>query len=175
MVSIGNNFFSPLKTTVTPGDTVRWVWVGGIPHTTTSDVGSAKIWDSGTSSAAGFMFQIQFVSADGPGPFPYKCSIHALTMKDTIFVDAPQVCCSGRVGDANSSGMDEPTIGDISIMIDAKFISSNPTLITCFEEADVNQSGGADPTYDDITIGDISYLTDYLFITGTSLGLFDCF
>ena len=42
------------------------------------------------------------------------------------------------------------------------------------EEADVNQSGGANPTCDDITISDISILIDYLFITGTGLGLADC-
>jgi len=33
-------------------------------------------------------------------------------------------------------------------------------------EGDTNQSGGPDPTCDDITISDISILIDYLFITG---------
>ncbi len=79
-------------------------------------------------------------------------------------------CCSQRVGDANMSGADEPTIGDVSILIDAKFISVDPELLTCMAEADINQSGGADPTFDDVTIGDISYLIDYLFI---SIGLLD--
>jgi hypothetical protein len=83
-------------------------------------------------------------------------------------------CCIGRVGDANDSGEDDPTIGDVSIMIDALFVSSNMSLINCLAEADVNQSGGADPQEEDITIGDISYLIDYLFITGESLGLPDC-
>jgi hypothetical protein len=83
-------------------------------------------------------------------------------------------CCSGRVGDANDSGDDVPTIGDVSNMIDALFVSSNMSLINCLAEADVNQSGGADPLEEDITIGDISYLIDYLFITGESLGLPDC-
>jgi len=41
-------------------------------------------------------------------------------------------------------------------------------------EADLNQSGGADPNCDDLTIGDISILIDYLFITGPELGLADC-
>jgi hypothetical protein len=36
------------------------------------------------------------------------------------------------------------------------------------------QSGGLDPTEADITIGDISTLIDYLFITGPMLGLPDC-
>ncbi|MCD6249657.1 MAG: hypothetical protein J7J98_04915 [candidate division Zixibacteria bacterium] len=84
-------------------------------------------------------------------------------------------CCQGRVGDANGVGGDEPTIGDISVMIDAKFITGAcDGIIGCLKEADINQSGGADPTCNDITIGDISMLIDYLFITGSSLGLADC-
>jgi len=81
-------------------------------------------------------------------------------------------CCVDRVGDANSTGDDEPTIGDISTLIDHLFISQTP--LRCYEEADVNQSGGESPTTTDITIGDISTLIDYLFITGPSLGLADC-
>jgi len=84
-------------------------------------------------------------------------------------------CCTGRVGDANGSGEDEPTIGDLSTMIDAKFISGTCAgIIGCQAEADINQSGGPNPTCDDITIGDISTLIDYLFITGSSLGLLNC-
>jgi len=84
-------------------------------------------------------------------------------------------CCLGRVGDANGLLGDEPTIGDVAVLIDAKFITGTcEGIITCLGEADINQSGGADPTCDDITIGDISILMDYLFITGASLGLPDC-
>jgi len=83
-------------------------------------------------------------------------------------------CCEDRVGDANGVGGDEPTIGDISTMIDALFIDSDPVVIACLAEADVNQSGGADPQPKDITISDISTLIDYLFITGPELGLSEC-
>ncbi len=76
-------------------------------------------------------------------------------------------CCQGRVGDANDSGDDEPTIGDISVQIDALFISGNCQMLTCYYEADINQSGGKYPGCDDITIGDITILIDYLFITGS--------
>jgi hypothetical protein len=76
------------------------------------------------------------------------------------------------VGDANGSGDDIPTIGDISVIIDHLFLSGTP--LGCYSEADMNQSGGANPTSEDITIGDISTLIDYLFITGASLGLADC-
>ena len=81
--------------------------------------------------------------------------------------DVCDTCCVGRVGDANGSGEDEPTISDVAVMIDAKFISGIcDGVVECLSEADINQSGGADPTCDDITIGDISALIDYLFITG---------
>ena len=89
-------------------------------------------------------------------------------------------CCMGRVGDANGTGGDEPTIGDISVMIDAKFITGScissgvGSNIVCLGEADLNLSGGVSPTCDDITIGDISMLIDYLFISGQSLGLSNC-
>jgi PKD repeat protein len=84
-------------------------------------------------------------------------------------------CCVGRVGDANGQGGDEPTISDISILIDTKFITGTcDGIISCLAEADVNQSGGSDPTCDDITISDISTLIDYLFITGSSHGLAEC-
>lgn len=76
-------------------------------------------------------------------------------------------CCAGVVGDANGSGDAQPTIGDVSALIDAKFISGQCVgLIECLAEADINQSATGEPTCDDITIGDISMLIDYLFITG---------
>ncbi|MCD6249843.1 MAG: hypothetical protein J7J98_05910 [candidate division Zixibacteria bacterium] len=81
-------------------------------------------------------------------------------------------CQFCRTGNANGMGGDEPTIGDISTLIDAKFITGTcDGIIQCLEEADVNQSGGSGPTCDDITISDIAMLIDYLFITGPSLGL----
>jgi hypothetical protein len=84
-------------------------------------------------------------------------------------------CCVDRVGDVNGSGGDEPTIGDVSALIDAKFISGICVgSVACLTEADVNQSASGAPTCDDLTIGDISTLIDYLFITGSSLGLPDC-
>ncbi len=84
-------------------------------------------------------------------------------------------CCVGHVGDANGLGGDEPTIGDVSVMIDAKFIAGTcHGILGCLAEGDVNQSGGEGADCDAITIGDISILIDYLFITGPSLGLAEC-
>jgi hypothetical protein len=76
-------------------------------------------------------------------------------------------CCKGVVGDANTNGDADPTIGDITTLVDAKFISNTcDGIIHCVAEADVNQSGGTTADCGDITIGDINMLVDYLFITG---------
>ncbi len=86
-------------------------------------------------------------------------------------------CCIGIVGNANLDPGEQVTIGDISVMIDAKFISGTCVgILECFTEADVNLSGMATPDCDDITIGDISTLIDHLFISGpTVLFLNDCY
>jgi hypothetical protein len=99
-------------------------------------------------------------------------SYNLVTASTSIYSVTFLGCCEGRVGDANGIGGDEPTIGDISALIDLLFISGAP--LECWAEADINQSGGADPQRADITIGDVSILIDYLFITGPTLGLPDC-
>ncbi len=77
-------------------------------------------------------------------------------------------CCIGRVGDANGLAGDEPTIGDVSVLIDAVFISGTcEGIIPCLAEADVNQSGGSNPDCDDISIGDVFIMIDYLFVRGS--------
>jgi hypothetical protein len=82
-------------------------------------------------------------------------------------------CCVGRVGDVNLSGNDEPTIGDVVDIV--LFLEGYLASLPCLEEADINQSGGADPTEDDVTISDVSVLVDYLFITGPwAVTLSDC-
>jgi len=78
-----------------------------------------------------------------------------------VFYDAS--CCQGVTGDVNGEGGDEPTIGDVSSLIDFLFIEG--TVPACLAEADVNQSGGAYPPAEEITIGDISTLIDHLFIS----------
>jgi hypothetical protein len=63
----------------------------------------------------------------------------------------------------------------VCVLLDALFVAMTcEGAIGCFAEADVNQSGGTSPACDDITVSDISWLIDYLFITGPSLGLPDC-
>ncbi|HEX2897853.1 MAG TPA: CHRD domain-containing protein, partial [candidate division Zixibacteria bacterium] len=85
-VNVGNNFFSPANLTVDPGDTVHWTLVAGV-HTATSTPASTKMWDSGLLGGSGY--NLQFVLADGPGPFPYDCSVHGGLMAGSISVNMP--------------------------------------------------------------------------------------
>jgi hypothetical protein len=86
--------------------------------------------------------------------------------------DACLGCCVGRVGDANGQGdyPNEVTLADIMLMVDVLFISNDCTKLVCPDEADVNQSGGANPPQalclDYVALGDIMTLVDFLFITG---------
>ena len=98
-----------------------------------------------------------------------------------LYIEPAPTCCIGRVGDANGQGdyPDEITLGDIMLMVDALFISSDCTKLACPDEADVNQSGGANPPpelcLDYVTLGDIMTLVDFLFITGPETAvLLDC-
>jgi len=82
-IDISNFAFNPLKTTVTPGDTVRWVLQDG-SHQVVSDPASIKTWDSGLLDTPGQSYEIIFTLGDGPNIFPYHCSLHP-SMVDTIF------------------------------------------------------------------------------------------
>jgi plastocyanin len=83
-IHIMGSAFVPLKTKANYGDTIRWINMDGFQHNSVSDVGSPKTWSSGLINTGG-NFQIVINPADGRGPFPYTCTIHA-GMIDTIFV-----------------------------------------------------------------------------------------
>ena len=84
-ISIGDFFFSPTKTVVARGDTVQWTVVSGLTHSTTSDVGSPRTWDSGPMGVGGY------VLSDLQWGEYWSISISLfgspLTMQDTIFTD----------------------------------------------------------------------------------------
>jgi hypothetical protein len=80
------------------------------------------------------------------------------------------------VGNANGVGVypREVTISDVQTLVMAKFIMGTcDGVVQCLAEGDVNQSGGENPSCNDITITDVSLLVDHLFISGTALP--DCF
>jgi predicted CxxxxCH...CXXCH cytochrome family protein len=123
--------------------------------------------------------QFPFWTVSGVGGEPYQIEFEAVLLSDdnsdnNVLSLSAGSCCVGRVGDANGQGGDEPTLSDISVLIDLLYISGDFLIVPCPAEADVNKSGGSEPTYADVTISDISMLIDYLFITGPSVGLADC-
>ncbi len=87
-----------------------------------------------------------------------------------LIVAVATSCCIGRVGNANGSPGDDPTVSDIMTLVDHLMVSNRP--LWCAAEGDINQSGGANPRQGpggDITIADISMLIDYLFVSGRPL------
>jgi len=163
----GNVTFYEAGTTDPEGNMLYYQW----------DWGDGEVSDwIGPYNSAATMTALHTWAADGS----YQVRIKARDPfgEETDWSAAASIvvnCCSGRVGDANSASGDEPTIGDVGVLIDAKFISGScEAVISCLAEADVNQSGGSSPSCGDITISDISILIDYLFITGSSVGLPDC-
>lgn len=156
VVNVGNNFFNPQNLTVNPGDTVRWTRIAGV-HTATSTGASTKDWDSGIIGTT--PFDLQFVLADGPGPFPYLCSIHGISMSGSISINIPPPCCIGVRGDINDDGNDA-TIQDLNYMVNDIFRGgpSSP----CPEEADLNNDGSPS------TIQDLNFLVNDIFRGGPS-------
>jgi plastocyanin len=91
-VAVGNNFFSPVDLTVTPGTTVTWSWsANAVDHNVTFDDGEhSPTQSSGT-------FPRTFPAA---GTFPYHCTIHgAAVMHGTITVSS-----TGSTGGTGGSG-----------------------------------------------------------------------
>ena len=79
-------------------------------------------------------------------------------------------CCQGTVGDVNGRDGEEPTLGDIMVLVDHLFLTQGP--LWCVAEADVDQSGGTNPqqgSVSDITLGDVMILVDHIFLTGVPL------
>jgi plastocyanin len=68
-VSVGFDAFSPLMLDVLTGDTVNWPNDSARPHTVTADDGS---FDSGRIVVRDSFAQ----RFDGPGAFPYHCTLH---------------------------------------------------------------------------------------------------
>jgi hypothetical protein len=156
--AVGEPYLDTIETRGGIGSNVVSLISGILPYgLTVSDEGVI----SGTPTTAGlFPFQIGIVNP--------ATSYADQGRFDIEILERP--CCTGKVGDVNGLGGDEPTIGDISALIDMLFI--NGTIPECLTEADINQSGGPEPAIEDITIGDISLLIDHLYITGIELA--DC-
>ncbi len=155
-ITIDDFFFAPLKTHVQLNDSVIWVWVGSFSHSSTSDLGSGKTWGSGNKSSG--RFGIKITAADGAGPFPYHCAVHA-SMKDTIFLDPPPACCPGpNTGNIDCDPAQGIDISDLTALIDNLYVSFAP--LCCVKAANTDGQPGID-------IGDLTALIDFLYISFT--------
>lgn len=74
----------PSDLTIEQGDSVRWTWGDGLPHSVTSLPGSAETFDSGVVTGTGNEFLVTF---NVVGTNDYECVIHPLTMFGTITVE----------------------------------------------------------------------------------------
>jgi plastocyanin len=71
-VTVNDNFFSPVQTTIVLGDVVRFQWIQG-GHTSTSDATTGvDAWNSGNQNA-GFIYN---VNLKNPGLHRYYCQPH---------------------------------------------------------------------------------------------------
>ena len=156
-INLTNFTISPLNTAVILGDTVRWHVITGF-HTTTSDSSSPKQWDSGTLTG-GSNFDVIITASDSTGNYPYRCSIHNLTMIDTLRVSAPPVSCCVPPIRGNVNGTGGVTVTDLTFLVSFLFNSGPPP--PCTDEANVNGVGG-------ITVTDLTSLVNFLFNGGAS-------
>ena len=74
---------STSTSTINVGTTINWVWVGSLPHSTTSEASSAEVWDSGIF-ATPHSFTHTFNTA---GTFAYQCNVHGSFMTGTVIVN----------------------------------------------------------------------------------------
>lgn len=77
-ISATNAGFGTPDAVVNLGDTVRWTWLGGRPHSVTS-VPDMMLFDSGVQGN-GFVFEHTF---NDLGDFDYICTIHGFHNPDT--------------------------------------------------------------------------------------------
>ncbi|MDP6602465.1 MAG: plastocyanin/azurin family copper-binding protein [Phycisphaerales bacterium] len=90
VVEANSTWFSPSEITVIPGDTIRWEYGSGYPHTVTSgtDCTASGLFDAPLSGSGAFFEWI--VPADAPASIPYFCMPHcAIGMTGLIHVTIP--------------------------------------------------------------------------------------
>jgi plastocyanin len=70
--------------TIQVGDTIRWEWAGGLPHSSTSGTccSGDGTWDSGIQSTGSFEHTF-----NSQGSFPYFCIVHGQFMTGTVNVN----------------------------------------------------------------------------------------
>jgi plastocyanin len=97
--------FKPEVVQVAAGDTIRWEYVSGTPHTVSS--GSSCRWDGGFFGVVSIVEPVfeWTVPEDAPPEIPYFCAPHCVGgMVGTIIVERP--CIEDRDGSGIVDGED---------------------------------------------------------------------
>ena len=149
--------FGPLNT---ESEWVAAARVYGLPFPSQSG-GKDSVLILGLVTGAGYYFALKsYDEANNYSPLSNSPLIVATLME----------CCVGKVGNVNGQGGDDPTLSDVMVLVDHLFITGRS--LWCPAEADINQSGGADPQQGpngDLTLSDIMLLVDHLFVSGAPM------
>lgn len=85
-IDVGANFFRPATATISAGDSVTWVWLGGAgSHTVTEGTPPnppSPLFDSPQKSSGTFGYRFMVA-----GTYPYFCRVHGASMSGTIIVE----------------------------------------------------------------------------------------
>jgi plastocyanin len=80
-VKVGDLFFKKSRITIDSGDTVKWTWVGELPHDVTVTKGPRK-FNSKTKTSGTYAKKLR-----KRGTYRYICSVHPVEMKGRIVVE----------------------------------------------------------------------------------------
>jgi len=85
-IDVGANFFRPSSVTISQGDSVTWVWLGGAgAHTVTEGAPPnppSPLFDSPQMSSGTFGYRFNVA-----GTYPYFCRVHGASMSGTVTVE----------------------------------------------------------------------------------------
>lgn len=120
-VNIFDFGFAPEVAAVAPGDTVRWINSGSLPHTSTSgkpDSAPGRLWSSPVLAAGdSFLLPVTF---DG-GLTPYYCSHHSLSMRGLLSVS---VGVNDRPAPVGAARLVLPPLNPTSFELDLRAAAS---------------------------------------------------
>jgi hypothetical protein len=84
-----------------------------------------------------------------------------------VTLGSDPTCCQGSVGDVDCDQDDDADLADIMALIDFLFLGGPSPC--CMAEADIDQSGGQGPAKVHISLGDVAWLIDHLYISNQPL------
>ena len=152
-VEVADFEFLPADINVTIGDTVRFVWTGVVPHTSTSDATTGPlVWDSGLHGL-GFVYDVVITE---PGTHGYYCVPHGapggIGMAGTI--TALPNCTDGQVSVALNFNTENTGTTGFNVYDNGTLVSGSPFAYGAGSSQSANVFIGGDGTSHTITVSD---------------------